>query len=201
MSLQVRAIDPVPDQAARRFLGFHGGRDPRRLPPGAVRAYLTHPALERGVAASTQNQARNALLFFFRHVLELDPPPADQVPPARRPERLPVVYTHAEVRAILARLDGTHHLMAALLYGSGLRLMECLRLRVRDLDTGQITVRGGKGDKDRRTMLPQTLVEPLRRQLARSRLLYEDDLAAGTADVWLPDALARKYPNAPREWP
>ena len=186
----------------RRFLRFHGARDPRCLGPGAVRAYLTHLALDRVVAASTQNQARNALLFFYRHVLGLDPPPADQVPPAKRPERLPTVFTRAEVKAVLARLDGPHHLMAALLYGSGLRLMECVRLRVRDvdLDLRQITVRGGKGDKDRRTMLPRSQEAPLRRQLARARLLYEDDLAAGTANVWLPEALARKYPNAPREW-
>ena len=186
----------------RRFIVFHGKRHPASLGPDAIRDYLTHLAVEEHVAASTQNVARNALLFLYREVLGVPLPPLTGVAPARRPERLPVVFTRAEVKAILNALDGTPHLLASLLYGSGLRLMECLRLRVKDIDLEmhQITVRDGKGQKDRHTMLPRTLDAALREQLAAAQALYQQDLAAGQANVFLPDALARKYPHAPREW-
>ena len=187
----------------RRFIVFHGKRHPAQLGPDAVRDYLTYLAVEGHVSASTQNVARNALLFLYRDVLEMDLPPVTGIAPARRPERLPVVFTRTEVRAILDRLEGPNHLMAALLYGAGLRLTECLHLRVKDVDLEQyqITVRDGKGAKDRRTMLPQPLKDPLTQHLAKVRVLYEQDLARSQANVFLPDALARKYPNAPREWP
>ena len=186
----------------RRFIDFHGRRHPATLPPDAARQYLSHLATEHNVAASTQNVARNALLFLFREVLGMETPPLAGVEPARRPERLPVVFTRPEVKAILGHMDGTPRLMASLLYGAGLRLTECLRLRVKDLDFGmtQITVREGKGDKDRITMMPAGLVAPLQVQLRSARRLYNADVAAGQANVHLPDALARKYPNAPRQW-
>ncbi len=186
----------------RRFIVFHGKRHPASLGPEAVRDYLTHLAVEEHVAASTQNVARNALLFLYREVLGIPLSPPEDVAPARRPERLPVVFTPDEVKQLLAHLSGTPLLMASLLYGSGLRLMECLRLRVKDMDftMRQITIRDGKGQKDRVSMLPRTLDTPLREQLADARAVYQQDLAAGTANVFLPDALIRKYPNAPREW-
>ena len=186
----------------RRFIVFHGRRHPASLGPEAVRDYLTHLAVEEHVAASTQNVARNALLFLYREVLGIPLAPPEDVAPARRPERLPVVFTPDEVKRLLTQLDGTPHLMAALLYGSGLRLMECLRLRVKDVDFAmrQITVRDGKGQKDRVSMLPRTLIAPLHAQLDTARALYQQDLAAGAANVYLPDALARKYPNAARDW-
>ena len=186
----------------RRFIVFHGKRHPAALGPDAIRDYLTYLAVEEHVAASTQNVARNALLFLYREVLGIPLPPLVGVAPARRPERLPVVFTRTEVRAILGALDGTPHLMASLLYGAGLRLMECLRLRVKDIDLEmhQITIRDGKGQKDRLTMLPRRLEETLAEHLAKVRLLYTQDLAAHQANVFLPDALARKYPNAPQEW-
>lgn len=184
----------------RRFIVFHGKRHPAALGPDAIRDYLMHLAVEEHVAASTQNVARNALLFLYREVFGVSLPPLEGV--ARRPERLPVVFTRPEVRAILGALDGTPHLMASLLYGAGLRLMECLRLRVKDidLDMRQITIRDGKGQKDRLTMLPRRLEHTLVEPLAKVRTLYAQDLAAHQASVFLPDALARKYPNAPQEW-
>jgi len=186
----------------KRFLLFHARQHPAGLGPAEVRAYLTHLAVEGHVAASTQNVARNALQFLFREVLGVDHLPLDGIAPAKRPQRLPAVLARAEVKSLLAHLDGTPHLMASLLYGAGLRLMDCVRLRVKDIDLpqNQITVRDGKGQKDRITMLPQALREPLTRHLARVRTLYEQDLAAGHADVYLPDALDRKYPHAGREW-
>ena len=186
----------------RRFLDFHPNKTPHQLGNHDIRAYLTYLALEQTVAASTQNVARNALFFLFREVLGREMLPLEGVVPAKRPDRLPVVFTREEVQAILTRLDGTPHLMASLLYGSGLRLMECLRLRVKDieLEMHQITIRDGKGQKDRVTMLPRATRDPLQRQLERAEALFGDDLAAGTANVFLPDALGRKYPNASREW-
>lgn len=186
----------------RRFLDFHPQKSAPELGMAEIREYLTHLAVEGNVAASTQNVARNALLFLYREVLDREVSPLTGVAPARRPERLPVVFTRAEVKAILSHLDGTPALMAALLYGAGLRLMECVRLRVKDVDfdKGQITVRDGKGGKDRLTMLPRSLREPLAQHLANVRGLYDRDLADGNANVYLPHALARKYPHAPREW-
>jgi len=167
-----------------------------------IETYLTHLAVNRHVAASTQNVALSALLFLYRDVLQLELPQLEGIVRASRPSRLPVVFTRAKVRALLSQLSGILWLMASLLYGSGLRLMECVRLRVKDIDVAyhQITMRDGKGAKDRVTMLPQTLHTPLQRQLARARLLHEEDLDAGHGSVYLPHALVRTYPGADREW-
>jgi integrase len=159
--------------------------------------------VEDQVAASTQNIARSALLFLYRDVPDAPLPPLGGIAPAKRPERLPVVFTRAEVKALLRQLYGTPLLMASLLYGGGLRLMECVRLRVKDIDLpqGQITVRDGKGGKDRLTVLPQTVLPAVRQQLTQARQQYEQDLTDGHANVYLPDALARKYPQAPANGP
>jgi integron integrase len=184
-----------------RFLGFCGATDAAELGPADVERFLVHLAADRGVSASTQNQALNALVFLFREVLGR-PLPEMQFARARRPPRLPVVLTRDEVRRLIEALEGTYALMARLMYGTGMRLMECLRLRVGDLDFGNalIVVRDGKGGKDRVVPLPRRLVEPLKRHLDGVRALHQDDLAAGVAGVYLPDALARKSPQAPREW-
>jgi integron integrase len=184
----------------RQFILFHGKRHPLEMGEPEVNAFLTHLAVERNVAASTQNQALSAILFLYKQVLERPLENLGEVIRAKRPERLPLVLTREEVRAVLAQLDGQHWLMASLLYGSGLRLMECLRLRVKDIDFGQshIIVRDGKGFKDRVTVLPSALIEPLKRQIARVKVWHEQDLAAGFGRVYLPHALAEKYPNADR---
>jgi integron integrase len=186
----------------RRFILHFGKRHPRELGAAEVEAFLTHLAVEGRVAASTQNQAKSALLFLYRDVLEAELPWLDNVERAKAPKRLPVVLTQAEVQALLTRLTGTHWLMASLLYGAGLRLMECLRLRVKDVDISrkEILVRDGKGFKDRVTMLPAALVAPLRTHLERVRELHQQDLAAGFGAVYLPYALERKYPGAARDW-
>ena len=186
----------------KRFIWFHGRRHPRELGASEVEAFLSHLAVAREVSASTQNQAKSALLFLYREVLEIELPWLDNVTQAKTPQRMPVVLTVAEVQRVLARLEGTVWLMASLLYGTGLRLMECVRLRVKDMDFErlEIVVRDGKGGKDRVTMLPGRLVAPLQAHLERVRRLHEEDLAAGYGEVYLPHALARKYPNAAREW-
>ncbi|MFN3843797.1 MAG: integron integrase [Rehaibacterium terrae] len=185
----------------RRFILANGKRHPREMGAREVEAFLTRLATRDKVAASTQNQALAALLFLYREVLGEQLPWMENIRRAKRPERLPVVLTRAEVAALLGELSGRAWLMAALLYGSGLRLMECVRLRIKDVDCErrELIVRDGKGGKDRRTMLPAALVEPLRAQMAEARRVHAADLAAGFGAVWLPDALARKYPNAPRE--
>ena len=167
-----------------------------------VEAFLTHLAVEGGVAASTQNQAKSALLFLYKEVLGVELPWLDGVASAKAPKRLPVVLTRDEVRAALDRTEGTPGLMLRLIYGTGVRVMECLRLRVKDLDFArrEIVVREGKGFKDRVTMLPESLVAPLREHLVRVRALHERDLREGGGEVYLPYALARKYPAAGREW-
>nr|WP_231971915.1 integron integrase [Sulfurifustis variabilis] len=167
-----------------------------------VTSFLTHLAVQGRVSASTQNQALNALLFLYREVLDIELPWMNDIERAKKPARLPVVLTRAEVRALLARLEGTHWLMGSLIYGSGLRLMECLRLRVKDLDFGyqQLLIRDAKGQKDRVTVIPESLVEPLRTQLTRVQALHEQDLKEGSGRVYLPHALDKKYPNADREW-
>lgn len=186
----------------RRFILFHNKRHPTEMGAPEVEAFLTHLAVTGKVAASTQNQARSALLFLYKEVLDQSLPWMDNITPAKRPLRLPVVLTHAEVKAVLDRLPGTHWLMASLLYGTGMRLMECLRLRVKDLDfeRREILVREGKGAKDRVTMLPATLIEPLTNHLSRVKALHEEDLRQGYGAVYLPNALERKYPNAHRDW-
>jgi integron integrase len=167
-----------------------------------VRAFLTHLAAERNVAAATQNQALNALVFLYREVIGGELEWIDGFEPAKRGQRLPEVLSTQEVQAVLSHLTGTQALIGQLLYGTGLRLMECLRLRVKDIDfaRGQLVVRAGKGDKDRVTMLPELLRQPLKAHLHRVRELHEKDLEAGVGEVWLPKALAVKYPRAPREW-
>jgi integron integrase len=185
----------------RRFILFHDKRHPREMGGPEVEAFLTHLAVVGDVAAGTQNQALSALLFLYRAVLEIELPWLDSVTRAKRPQRLPVVLTEAEVDRVLARLQGRDWLMASLLYGTGMRLMECVRLRVKDVDfaRNEITVRDGKGAKDRRTVLPARLVEPLCRQVAFVREVLRGDLDSDWRGVWLPHALARKYPHAARE--
>jgi integron integrase len=186
----------------RRFILFHHKRHPLEMGTDEIRAFLSFLAVQQRVAASTQNAAFSAVLFLYRDVLKKELPRLEGVERARRPTRLPVVFTRVEVQSILPHLSGTPHLVVSLLYGAGLRLMEALRLRVKDVDFGaqQITVRDGKGEKDRLTMLPQSLDDDLRRHLSVIKLLHEADRARGFGEVWLPYALSRKYPNAAREW-
>ena len=187
----------------RRFIFFHQKRHPKDMGAPEIEAFLTHLAVARNVAASTQNQALNALVFLYRHVLRFDPGQFGPIERAKRPVKLPVVLSRDEVKRLLVALPhGTLALMTRLLYGTGMRLMECLRLRVKDVDfdLNQIVVRDGKGAKDRVTLLPATLSDPLKEHLGRVKLLHETDLAAGFGRVYLPFALARKYPNADREW-
>lgn len=191
----------------RRFIRHHGLRHPRDLGARDVSEFLTALATERGVAASTQNQALSALLFLYRDVLapdglEVDLTALEGLVRAKRPARLPVVLTRDEVQALLAALHGVHALMASLLYGSGLRLRECLRLRVKDVDLTrrELTVREGKGRRDRVTMLPGALARPLTEHLKRRRALHGEDLTRGRGAVALPHAFARKCPGAATEW-
>lgn len=186
----------------RRFILYHQKRHPAEMGADEIRQYLSHLATDNHIAASTQNVALAALLFLYREVLQIDLPLIEGVERAKRPQRIPVVLTSEEVRRLLAELSGTHHLMASLLYGAGLRLMECVRLRVKDLDFDyrQIIVRDGKGEKDRRTILPQPLIEPLRHHLAKIRLQHDDDVRLGCGSVYLPYALERKYSHAATEW-
>ena len=185
---------------AKQFIVFHGKRHPAEMGEAEVGAFLTHLAVERRVAAATQNQALSALLFLYKVVLGRPLDGVDGVVRAARPGRLPVVFTRDEVRAVLARLRGDKWLMASLLYGAGLRLMECLRLRVKDVDFGQnhLMVRDGKGQKDRVTVLPEALREPLWRQVERAEEVHRQDLIDGFGRVHLPFALATKYPEADR---
>jgi integron integrase len=186
----------------RRFILANGKRHPREMGAPEVEAFLTGLATHGQVAASTQNQALAALLFLYREVLGQELPWLDNIRRAKKPQRLPTVLTREEVAAVLAQMSGVTWLMAGLLYGAGLRLMECVRLRVQDVDfaRSEITVRQGKGGKDRRTMLPALVAEALQCQMAEARRLHERDLGAGFGAVWLPHALDRKYPNAAREW-
>lgn len=186
----------------RRFIRFHDRQHPNTLGSTHVAAFLTHLAVAGRVAASTQNQARSALLFLYKEVLEIELPRLDDVVSAKTPRRLPVVLTEEEVKHILVRIDGTPGLMLRLIYGSGMRIMECMRLRVKDIDfiRHEILVREGKGNKDRVTMLPVSLVPSLKQHLQRVQALHGQDLRDGFGEVYLPFALARKYPNAGREW-
>lgn len=186
----------------RRFILFHGKRHPRELGAAAVEAFLTHLAVDREVSASTQNQAKSALLFLYREVLGLRLPWLDGLTAAPVRRRLPVVLTPRETAALLQHMQGAAGLVAALLYGTGMRLLEGLRLRVKDVEfeRREVLVRGGKGDKDRVTVLPENLVVPLQAQVAAARALHTRDLAAGRGEAALPDALAVKYPRAGREW-
>jgi integron integrase len=186
----------------KRFILFHGKRHPADLGGTEVEAFLSHLATDRDVAAATQNQALAAILFLYRHVLDVELPWLDGVVRAKRPQRLPVVLSREEVRFVLSHLSGVSWLVASILYGSGLRLMEALRLRIKDVDLEhpQITVRDGKGGKDRVTVLPQSLLPELRRHLAALHDWYEEERRRNAPGVSLPTALDRKYPNAALSW-
>ena len=186
----------------RQYILFHGKRHPAEMGPAEVSQFLTHLAVKREVAASTQNQALAALLFLYRNVLQQDLPWLENVTRAKRPAHIPLVLTRSEVRRLLSQLAQQNWLPASLLYGAGLRLKECLSLRVKDLDFGyqQIAVRDPKGNKDRLTMLPISAAEALKTQLATVKTLHLRDLADGFGRVQMPFALARKYPGADREW-
>ena len=205
-AVRLRRLSPRTEKAyagwVKRFVRFHGLRHPAHLGRDEIRQFLSHLAIDRGVSASTQNQALAGLLFLYREVLGQDPGWVGDIERARRTKRLPVVLTRTEVAAVLRELDGTPQLVAHVLYGAGLRLMEAMRLRVKDLDFGrsQIIVREGKGAKDRITLLPRSLIGPLDEFLARNRRRHDRDLREGAGWVELPDALDRKLPNAGREW-
>jgi len=186
----------------RRFVAFHDRRHPRDLGASEVEQFLTHLAVDRKVSASTQSQALQALLFLYRVVLDIELPWLDDVTRAQRPRRLPVVLSRREVTSVLAELSGNHWLIASLLYGSGLRVMECLRLRVKDvaLERLQLGIRDAKGGKDRVTVVPEVLASPLRRHLAELRRWFELERRRGEPGVSLPHALSRKYPGAPTSW-
>jgi integron integrase len=186
----------------RRFIHYHSLRHPADMAEPEVNAFLTHLAINRKVSASTQNQALCALLFLYRYVLCRELGDLGVVIRARKPKRLPVVMTGEEVKAVLSRLAGDKWLVASLMYGAGLRLMEVLRLRVQDIDfdRNEIMVRDGKGAKDRITMLPESLKPPLREHLRQVKAIHRQDIEAGWGRVQMPMALARKYPNAPRDW-
>jgi len=186
----------------KRFIRHFDKRHPREMGADEVQAFLTHLAVAGRVAASTQNQAKSALLFLYKEVLEVELPWLDKVEAAKTSKRLPVVLTRDEVMAVLSRLEGSHGLIGRLLYGTGMRIMECLRLRAKDVifERNEILVRDGKGAKDRVTMLPASLVPALREHIGRVRELHRQDLAAGYGEVHLPFALDRKYPSAGREW-
>jgi len=186
----------------RRFIYFHRLRHPGDMAEGEINAFLTHLAVDQEVSASTQTQALCALLFMYRYVLGLEVGELGGLIRAKKHSRLPVVLNREEVRAVLGEMEGVTWLMASLLYGSGLRLMECLRLRVQDLDVvrGEIVVRDGKGGKDRVTMLPESLKAGVREQLREAKAVHDRDLADGWGRVQLPGALDRKFPRAPREW-
>lgn len=187
---------------ARRFILFHKKRHPRDMGKEEIEAFLTHLAVERRVSASTQSQAKAALLFLYQKVLKVDVDWLKDAVAAKQPQRLPTVLTVEEVRSLLAHMKGETWLIASLLYGTGMRVLEACRLRVLDIDFGnrQIVVRNGKGAKDRVTMLPDSLLAPLKAQLEVARLQHERDCAQGDGAVYLPFALDRKYPNAEKEW-
>jgi integron integrase len=205
-ALRLRHRSPRTESAyvhwIRRFIVFHGKRHPEQLGAGEVRRFLTHLAVEARVSASTQNQALNALVFLYREVLEREVGDLSGHERAREPARLPVVLTRGEVRALLAELRGVEWLVASLLYGSGLRLLEAVSLRVKDVDLErrELRLRRGKGGKDRVAPLPEASRAPLAEQLAAARRVHQLDLAAGFGAVALPNALERKFPGAPRSW-
>jgi len=186
----------------RRFILFHGKRHPREMGAREIEVFLTHLAVDRKVASSTQNQALSAILFLYKQVLEIELPWMDGIVRAKQPKRVPVVLSREEVMRLLAGLRPPYWLMASLMYGAGLRVTECIRLRIKDLDFEyrQITVRNGKGGRDRVTLLPDSLVDPLKGRLQELRSLFRSDRDGGADGVTMPLALARKYPTARREW-
>jgi integron integrase len=190
------------EQWVCRFIAFFDSCDPRQLGAAEIKAFLEHLAVQGNVAASTQNQALNALVFLYKHVLKQPIEELGGFARAKRAKRLPLVLTRGEVRELLSRLKGTQGLMASLLYGTGMRLMECVHLRIQDIDfkNRQIVVRNTNGAKDRVVPLPDILEAPLKEHLKSVRQVFEDDKQLGLGEVDLPNALAKKYPNAPREW-
>lgn len=186
----------------KRFILFHGKRHPREMGAPEVEAFLTHLAVDRNVAASTQNQALAAILFLYREVLEQELPWLEGVTRAKKPQRLPTVLSRQEVDAVLGGMSGLTGVIARLLYGTGMRVMEAVRLRVKDVDLSrcEIVVRDGKGGKDRVTVLPRSLLEPMKQQLLARRSVFDEDQRSNKSGVWLPHALAIKYPRAPWEW-
>jgi integron integrase len=205
-ALQARHYSASTEQTyclwVKRYIYFHNVKHPAEMAEPEINAFLTHLAIKVKVSASTQNQALSALLFLYRHVLRRDLGDLGDVVRARKPKRLPVVLTREEVKTVLAQLGGDKLLMASMMYGSGLRLMECLRLRVQDIDfaSNEIIVRDGKGAKDRITMLPESLKDPLKQHLKKVKTIHERDMKDGWGRVPLPNALDRKYPDASREW-
>ena len=186
----------------RKFILFHQKRHPAEMGKDEIRNYLTFLARKRQVSASIQNQALSALLFLYKHVLQKETGYIDQIERAKKPKRIPVVFSKAKAQKILAQLNGKYWLAAALMYGAGLRVLECMRLRVKDIDFdySQINVRDGKGHKDRITVLPENLKSPLKRHLQQRRALHQRDLKNGKGSVKMPMALKRKYLNAQYEW-
>lgn len=186
----------------KRYILFHGKRHPKEMGAAEIESFLSALATDRNVSASTQNLALSSLLFLYKEVLAIDLPWLDNIIPAKKPQRLPTVLSEAEVKRLLSCMEGVPGLVARLLYGTGMRLMEAIRLRVKDIDFDrrEILVRNGKGAKDRVTMLPESLIPSLKDHLARRRIIFDKDVASGIVDVWLPNALERKYPNACREW-
>ena len=186
----------------KRFILFHGKRHPKDMGEAEISQYISYLAVKKNVAASTQNQALNAIVFLYKQVLNRDLGDFGSMERAKRPKRLPTVLTKDEANLVLKVMSGTNALMTKLLYGCGLRLMECLRLRVKDIefDRNQVTVRDGKGHKDRITMLPNQLKIQLLEHLEKVRIIHEEDLKRGFGEVYLPYALSRKYPNAAKEW-
>ena len=186
----------------RYFIRYHKLKHPRDMSKIEIEKFLTFLAVQRKVSPSTQNQALSAILFLYREVLNIKLPWLDDIIRAKRKKHIPVVFTRKEVKQILSQLDGTYWLIFSLIYGAGLRISECARLRVKDVDFHyqQLIIRDSKGSKDRVTVLPDSLIDPLRNHLARVKELHEQDLSAGYGQVYLPYALARKYPNADKEW-
>lgn len=186
----------------KRYIFYHGVRHPAEMAEPEINAFLSHLAIDKKVSASTQNQALSALLFLYRHVLQRQVGELGNVIRAQKPRRLPVILSREEVKEVLSRLHGRNWLLASLLYGTGMRIMEALQLRIQDIDFGsqEITVRNGKGAQDRVTMLPASLIPDLKRHLRSVKVIHEGDLHAGWGQVALPHALQRKYPNAAKEW-
>jgi len=189
-------------QWIKRFIFFHNKRHPEEMGEKEITAFLTYLAVDRTVAASTQNQALAAILFLYKVVLEKELEWLDDIVRAKKPRHLPIVLSRNEVRMLFSQITGTNRLVAELLYGTGMRIMECLRLRVQDIDFDykQIIVRSGKGNKDRVTVMPDLLIDVLRERLAHAKTLHDADLQEGFGQVYLPHALSKKYPNAEREW-
>lgn len=204
-AIQVRHYSIRTEQAyvhwIKNYIYFHNKKHPKDMGDVEITAFLSHLASTRNVSASTQNQALNALVFLYRKVLDIEVGVFKDLVRAKKPKRLPVVLSHDEALDILSHIEGMNGVMASLLYGSGLRLMECVRLRIKDIDFKfkQITVRDGKGKKDRVTLLPETLIEPLKEAISHAKNIHQLDLSEGYGEVYLPHALARKYPNASTE--